>query len=147
MKRRSLITGAAAAVVAATFTDLTLADDKVKNPLTIVKVGNDTYKPTPEDLERWRDIFAGKISLDDCPPHMKQDHISVEVLEAEPDYHSVLLVRVGNDEYKPTEADLEAYRKVFEEAANDKDFKIFTHQAVHVERIKFGSGGVIIDED
>ena len=147
MKRRSFITGSAAAIVAATITDSALCKDgKVKNPLTIVKVGNDTYKPTPEDLERWRAVFAGDISLDDCPEHMKQNPVSVEVFEADPDYHRVLLVRVGDSTYKPTTADLEHYREVFKAAQNDKDFKIFTHQAVHVEEIKFGSGGVIIDK-
>lgn len=34
--------------------------------------------------------------------------------------------------------DLEAWRNVFEEAANDPDFKIFTHPNVEIEVIPVG---------
>jgi hypothetical protein len=52
------------------------------------------------------------------------------------------LVKIGGatGEYKPTPVDLEAYRQVFEEAQYDKDFKIFTHDAVTVEKIGSGQG-------
>lgn len=52
------------------------------------------------------------------------------------------LVKVGggNGDYKPTHADLEAWRGIFEEAQYDKDFKIFTHEAVAVERVGYGQG-------
>lgn len=146
MNRRSFITGSAAAVVAATITDSALCGDKVNNPLTIIKVGDNKYVPTPEDLERWRSIFAGEISLDGCPPHMKQQPISSEIFEADPDYHRLLLVRVGDDTYSPTATDLEEYRKVFEMAQNDKDFKIFTHSSIQVEEIKFSPNGYILDK-
>jgi len=150
MKRRSFVTGSAAAV-AALITDSSLSSasvgDKVNNPLTIVKVGNDTYKPSSEDLERWRAIFAGQISLDDCPPHMKQNPPSTEVFEADPDYHRLLLVRVGDEQYSPSKEDLEMFRDIFQNAADDKDFKIFTHSSINIEEIRFGSGGVIVEKD
>jgi hypothetical protein len=50
------------------------------------------------------------------------------------------LVKIGSADYKPTFADLEAWRSVFEEAQYDKDFKIFTHEGVAVERIGYGQG-------
>ena len=50
------------------------------------------------------------------------------------------LVKIGSADYKPTFADLEAWRSVFEEAQYDKDFKIFTHEGVAVERVGYGSG-------
>lgn len=52
------------------------------------------------------------------------------------------LVKVGGGagDYKPTHADLEAWRSIFEEAQYDKDFKIFTHEAVAVERVGYGQG-------
>jgi hypothetical protein len=53
------------------------------------------------------------------------------------------LVKIGSADYKPTHADLEAWRSTFESAQYDKDFKIFTHEGVTVE--KFGSGGGIYD--
>jgi hypothetical protein len=50
------------------------------------------------------------------------------------------LVKIGSQEFRPTPVDLEAWRQVFEEAQYDKDFKIFTHDAVNVERIGYGQG-------
>lgn len=53
------------------------------------------------------------------------------------------LVKVGGPDYKPQPADLDTWRNIFEEAQYDKDFKIFTHEAVTVERV--GAGGGIYD--
>lgn len=50
------------------------------------------------------------------------------------------LVKIGSADYKPTFADIEAWRAVFEEAQYDKDFKIFTHEGVAVERVGYGQG-------
>jgi len=52
------------------------------------------------------------------------------------------LVKIGGgaDNYKPTPADLEQWRQIFEESQYDKDFKIFTHDGVNVERVGFGQG-------
>lgn len=50
------------------------------------------------------------------------------------------IVKIGSADYKPTFADLEAWRSVFEEAQYDKDFKIFTHEGVDVTRVGYGSG-------
>ena len=50
------------------------------------------------------------------------------------------LVKIGSQDFKPTFADLEAFRNIFEEAQYDKDFKIFTHEGVAVERVGYGSG-------
>jgi hypothetical protein len=50
------------------------------------------------------------------------------------------IVKIGSADYKPTFADLEAWRSTFEEAQYDKDFKIFTHEGVDVTRVGYGSG-------
>lgn len=53
------------------------------------------------------------------------------------------LVKVGTDGpdgLHPTVADLDAWRNVFEEAQYDKDFKIFSHAGIAVERIGHGAG-------
>jgi len=52
------------------------------------------------------------------------------------------LVKVGGGDggSKPTHADLEYWRNTFEAGAGDKDFKIFTHEAVTVEKVGSGSG-------
>jgi hypothetical protein len=49
----------------------------------------------------------------------------------------------GEGEFHPSDAQLEAYRQIFEEAQWDKDFKIVTHAAVKVERV--GASGAILD--
>lgn len=46
----------------------------------------------------------------------------------------------GADGLHPTFADLEAWRDVFEAAQNNKNFKIFTHAGVAVERVGWGQG-------
>lgn len=50
------------------------------------------------------------------------------------------IVKIGSADYKPTFADLEAWRSTFEEAQYDKDFKIFTHEGVDVTRVGYGQG-------
>ena len=50
------------------------------------------------------------------------------------------LVKIGSADFKPTFADIEAFRNVFEDAQYDKDFKIFTHDGVAVERVGYGAG-------
>jgi hypothetical protein len=53
------------------------------------------------------------------------------------------LVKIGTDGpdgLHPSFADLEAWRNVFEEAQYDKDFKIFTHAGIAVERVGYGQG-------
>ena len=50
------------------------------------------------------------------------------------------MVKIGNQDFRPTPVDLEHWRNVFEEAQNDKDYKIFCHDAVTVERIGYGQG-------
>jgi len=57
----------------------------------------------------------------------------------------ITLVKIGGNaegEYRPSPADLEHWRHVFEEAEYDKNFKIFTHQGVDVQRVGF-SGAVL----
>jgi len=50
------------------------------------------------------------------------------------------LIKIGSAEHKPSFADLEAYREQFEAAQYDKDFKIFTHNDVMVERVGYNQG-------
>jgi hypothetical protein len=53
------------------------------------------------------------------------------------------LVKIGSAEYKPTPQDILEYRDIFEQAEADRNFKIFTHQDVTVERV--GASGGIYD--
>lgn len=57
------------------------------------------------------------------------------------------LVKIGSENFRPSPTDLEAYRQVWEEAQYDKDFKIFTHNDVVVERIGHNSGIIDITPD
>lgn len=55
----------------------------------------------------------------------------------------VTLIKVGSPDHNPNDVDLEHHRRIWEEAQYDRDFKIFTHQDVTVERI--GASGSVID--
>jgi hypothetical protein len=57
------------------------------------------------------------------------------------------LIKVGNQDFKPTAADLDQVRSVIEQAQYDKDFKIITHDAVSIERIGWGGGILDISND
>lgn len=50
------------------------------------------------------------------------------------------LVKIGGPDYKPMPADLELWREAFMQQEYDPDFKIFTHDAVTVERIGYNNG-------
>lgn len=50
------------------------------------------------------------------------------------------VVKIGSADYKPTYADLESWRATFEQAQNNKDFKIFTHEGVDIQRVGYGQG-------
>jgi hypothetical protein len=49
-------------------------------------------------------------------------------------------VKIGSGDFRPSPVDLENWRNVFEQAQYDKDFKIFTHQDITVERVGYGQG-------
>lgn len=50
--------------------------------------------------------------------------------------NALTLVKVGGNGYSPTPKDLEHWRDIFEEAQHDKDFKIFTHDAINVTQLE-----------
>ena len=52
------------------------------------------------------------------------------------------LVKLGGNDYRPSQADIEAFRHILEEAQYDKDFKLVTHADVTIERVGY-SGGVL----
>lgn len=101
-------------------------------PFKLIKIGGPDYIPSEEDLERWRQLFIDeKISIEEVK--MMSPDITVE--EVDDSRPGVTLVKVGGNGYTPTVEELENWRKVFEEAKNDPDFKIFTHDAVQIEHI------------
>jgi len=57
------------------------------------------------------------------------------------------LVKLGGEEYKPTQADIEAFRQVLEEAQYDKDFKIVTHNGVDISRVGFSGSTLEVQSD
>jgi hypothetical protein len=52
------------------------------------------------------------------------------------------LVKLGGNDYRPSQSDLESFRHILEEAQYDKDFKLVTHNDVSIERVGY-SGGVL----
>ena len=50
------------------------------------------------------------------------------------------LVKIGDADFRPSPVDLEHWRNTFEEAEGDRNFKIFSHNAVDIQRIGWGQG-------
>jgi hypothetical protein len=53
-------------------------------------------------------------------------------------WNYITFVKIGNEEYYPSIADLEAWRNCFEDAKDDPDFKIFTHSGVEITSVAVG---------
>src|SRR5271163_3776100 len=104
----------------------------MSNKITIIKVlPRDAASPSPEDLERWREIFRQNLMTPEQAAATGE--VEITTLPEEQDGECYLtLVKVGGDDYRPTMEDLEAWRKVFEEAQKDPDFKIFTHPNIDI---------------
>lgn len=111
----------------------------MSNRLTIVKVlpQGEELSPSPEDLERWRTIFAEKrMTLEEA---VATGEIECTVLpQKDENENYITVVKIGDDNYNPTPEDLESWREVFEDAAKDPDFMIFTHPAVEIKVISVG---------
>lgn len=60
---------------------------------------------------------------------------------------TVVKIGGGADNYKATPQDIEHYREVFEQAEFDKNFKIFTHDGVSIERVGYNSGILDVSGD
>lgn len=105
--------------------------------LTIIKVLPKNGTISQADLDRWHEVFrTNSMTLKEAA---KTGEVKVEFVPApEKGKHYITFVRVGSDEYYPTPEDLENWRDIFEEAAKDPDFKIFTHQFVDVKTIELG---------
>lgn len=108
------------------------------NKLTIIKVldkRNDS-QVTIQDLERWRSIFADHRMTEE--EAVATGDVIIEHIATPENEDYITFVKVGTDDYKPSYEDLEAWRKVFENAIDDPDFKIFTHPGVEIEIIPIG---------
>lgn len=53
------------------------------------------------------------------------------------------IVKIGSDSFKPEPVDIEAYKDAFLSAESDRNFRIFTHNDVTVEKV--GASGGILD--
>ena len=105
--------------------------------LTIIKVLPKDGTISPEDLNRWHEIFRNNLMT--AEEAVKTGEVEVQNLPvARSNDHYLTLVRVGSNDYHPTPEDLNQWREVFDQAAKDPDFKIFTHKDVHVEVIDLG---------
>jgi len=58
-----------------------------------------------------------------------------------------LVTMGGEGEYRPTQADIEAFKNLLEEAQYDKDFKIVTHNGVKIERVGFSGATMDVGPD
>jgi hypothetical protein len=57
------------------------------------------------------------------------------------------IVKIGGPDFRPQPQDLDAWRDIFASAQNDKDFKIFTHEAIDIVRSSAGQSVLDINPD
>jgi hypothetical protein len=107
-----------------------LADRK----LTIIKILPKDGTISQDDLDRWHEIFRTNSTTPELAEATGE--VKVQVLHSpKEEEHFITLVKVGSDDHHPTVEELEQWREVFEAAAKDPDFKIFTHHMVDVSVI------------
>lgn len=111
----------------------------MSNKLTIIKVlpRDGELSPSQEDLERWRQKFAkAEVTLEEAAA---TGEVEIQTLaEKAEGEHYLTVVKVGSETFSPNFTDLEQWRQIFTEAANDPDFKIFTHSEVEIDIINIG---------
>lgn len=105
--------------------------------LTIVKVIAGSGHPTQKDLDRWRQIFSEQSMTEEEAVATGEVFVEHVPLPEDED-HCITLVKIGNEEFVPSQQDLEDWRQVFADAQNDPNFKIFTHPAVDISVINIG---------
>lgn len=90
------------------------------------------------------DVRGTGLIVNSFKPLMLFDKlIEAKYAQADDMVNPITLVKIGGDDYKATPADLTSWRDTFEEASNDLNFKIFTHDKVTVERV--GANSAILD--
>ncbi len=69
----------------------------------------------------------------------------MEFAQADNLVNPITLVKLGDPQggWRPTDADIQSFQRVMEEAQYDPDFRIITHGAVTIERV--GAAGTVID--
>ena len=104
----------------------------MKKKITLVKVGDQDHRLTPDDLDRVRKLVEDNNLTDEI---IIKKHLTIEEIETNDQAGSIMLVKIGDENYIPTPYDLEAWREVFEQAKGDPDFKIFTHSAISIDKV------------
>lgn len=95
--------------------------------LTLIKVP----QATTQSLDFWKQRFEDGVS----PDELEQCGVKTEEFEFD-ENDGLTMIKVGDKNHIPTPEDLETWRKVFEEAQADPDFKIFTNGPVNIEHIQ-----------
>jgi hypothetical protein len=96
--------------------------------ITLHKLGNDCFVPSPKDLED----LAEQVK-NNSVTFTQAEHGYVKEEIYRDDLEDIALVRI---EASSSVQDLEYWKKMFEDHQYDKDFTIFTHSEVHIETIK-----------
>ena len=97
---------------------------ETKAPTTAKKIET-TIMPTEQ---KTRQELPGEIGV-------RGRLVYLVVVEEPRTAQPLILVKVGGEHYKPTTADLEHFRDLFEQAQGDPSFKVFTHPDVELEKI------------
>ena len=101
--------------------------------VTIVKVMGRDGNVTQLDIDRWRDLFSEKkISVEQAAAS-GEVQISQFSFPENVDDNYITFIKLGGRGYRPTAADLTAWRELFIDAVGAPDYKIFTAGAIEVD--------------
>lgn len=106
-----------------------------KKPLTLVKILGGTEKITQENIAKWRKIFDEKLMT--AAEANATGEVEVSYIPQSDD-QTITFVKIGSEDYRPTLEDLERWRTVFNEAYQDPNFTIFSHDKIEVEVVRLG---------
>ena len=98
-----------------------------------------------------REYYNGKVWCLTVPTGLfitrRNNKITIQgnckFVQAQDLINPVTLIKIGSSDYKATPEDLEIWRNAWAQSMADKNFKIFTHEAVSVERI--GANSAVMD--
>ena len=95
--------------------------------MLVIKIGDETYKPSVEDLEAVRDAFVSN----NIPLRTLQSMRFEEIQEDKGEYITLVC-----SEHPPTQDDIEAWKDILSGTDEDKEFFILD-SGVEIKRYKF----------
>lgn len=107
--------------------------------MKIIKIGDDIYRPSVNDLEHWRKILDGEVSKEEMfvtYPHLKMQKAKTVYVDADFDTAKVndfIFTDEDGKEFLSEHSDI--YKKFFIETINDEEnFIVFANCDIKIKK-------------